>query len=63
MSVPAKHGFWLDQKDGALPMANKTCQEDHEPALVRLEAWARNRSRGDHELLVKECVFREQLIA
>jgi hypothetical protein len=63
MTMPAKHRLWLGQWDCALPMANEPCQEDHEPALVRLEARPRNRSRGDNELLAEKRVLRDELLA
>ena len=69
MTVPAKPGLWLDQKDGVPPMANETCRKDHEPALVRLEARARNcrrvsrsASRGDDELLAQKRVLGDELL-
>ncbi len=63
MTMPAKHGLWLNQENCALPMANEPCQKHHEPALVRLEARARDRARGDHELLAQKRVLREELLA
>ena len=62
MAMPAKQGFWLDQMDGALPVANNTCQQDHEPALVRLEARSRNRSRGNDELLAQKRILRDEFL-
>jgi hypothetical protein len=56
MTMPAKHGLWLDEKNDATPMTKDTREEHHEPALVRLEARPRGRSRGDDELLEQKRV-------
>ncbi len=58
--MPAKHGFRLDQKDGAVPIANETREQDHKSTLVCLELRARDRARRDDELLAQKRVLYDE---
>jgi hypothetical protein len=61
--VPAQQSLWLDEQQRVPPIRDHDCETDEDEPVNGPQLWALDTASSDDELLAKQSVLGEELLA